>query len=548
MNGHDIVKTFDNVFINYRAGRGGAILRAVESVALPPLIRRLLDPAVYPHPAADLRLVQTHISFVVLAGDYAYKIKKPVDFGFLDYSTLARRRYYCWQEVRLNSRFCPGAYLGVVAIRERDGQLSLDGPGRTVEYAVKMRRMPEERLLATLLARGEATPALVQSIAERLAAVHARADHGPAIARLGAWGIRFAWRENFQQWQDFIGETISEEQDRLLRGYVDWFLRRRRLLLRRRAAQGRIRDCHGDLRSDSIYLSPEGEACIMDCIEFNRRFRYTDVAGDVAFLAMDLEFRGRPDLAEAFVRRYVEASGDGEMLQVLDFYRCYRAAVRGKVEGFRLRQPEVPPAEREEARALARRYFELACRYARRDWPVLLVTCGLAGSGKSSLAHALGLPVLSSDVVRKELAGLPPEERRPAPLGRGLYSPRMTRRTYRALTERARGLLREGHWVVLDATFHRRWQREMARRLAREEGVRFLCLELTIDDETARERLQRRERAGIGPSDARWEVYLAQKEALEPPRELSPGERLLLDARRPVAELAATVRSALGLA
>jgi aminoglycoside phosphotransferase family enzyme/predicted kinase len=516
----------------------------MQAQALPPALRPFLDPAFYPHPVERVEVVQTHISYVFLAGDYAYKVKKAVDFGFLDYSTLARRRYYCRREVELNRRFCPEAYLGVVAVREEDGRLSLEGRGRPVEYAVRMRRVPEGRLLHRLLAQGEATPAMLEAVAEALARAHAAAPTSPPIGRYGTWAIAYAWRENFQQWRPFLGETITPQQDALLRGYVGWFLRRRRPLLRQRALQGRVRECHGDLRSESVVVWPDGSICIMDCIEFSRRLRRTDVAGDVAFLAMDLEFRGRLDLAQAFVARYLAASGDHELPRVLDFYRCYRAAVRGKVEGFLLRQPEVPAQQKEEARQRARRYFALACRYAARDWPALLITCGPAGTGKSALAAALGLPVVSSDLVRKELAGLRPQQPAAAPWRRGLYSPAMTRRTYGEMLARAQALLRGGQWALLDATFLQRWQRQAARRLAQREGVRFLCLELRASDDLVRERLQARQG---GPSDADWQIYLRQREALEPPDELPPQERLTLDASLPPQELAATVRAALGL-
>jgi len=515
-------------------------------VGLPPLVEGLLRPEAYPHPVARVELVQTHISFVFLAGEYAYKVKKPLALGFLDYSTLRKRHYYCRREVELNRRYCPGIYLGVVPIVVGRGGPRVEGRGRASEYAVKMRRLPAEAMLDRLVERGEATPELLARIGRHLAAAHARAPTGPHIARYGTWAIAYAWRENFAQWEPMVGETIAPEEDETLRGYVAWFLRRRRSLLRRRAQEGRVRECHGDLRCESIALLPEGEICIMDCIEFSRRLRYTDVAGDVAFLAMDLERRGRPDLAQAFVEAYVEAAGDPGLWEVLDFYRCYRAAVRGKVEGIRARQEEVPPQERAEALASARRFFQLACTYARRDWPCLVITCGLAGVGKSSLARALGMEVVSSDVVRKELAGLPPQARRREPVGAGIYSPRMTERTYRALMERARRLLREGRSVVLDATFLRRRHRQWARRLAAQEGVRFLCLLLQAPEAEVRRRLQRREEEEADVSDARWEVYLAQKEAWEPPDEVLPAQLLALDATRPPEELARAVREALG--
>jgi aminoglycoside phosphotransferase family enzyme/predicted kinase len=510
------------------------------------LLEGLKRPEAYPHPVERVEVVQTHISYVFLAGDYAYKVKKPLNLGFLDYSTLRKRHFYCRREVELNRRYCPETYLGVVPIiRGREG-LQVGGRGRPVEYAVMMRRIPQEAMLDHMVERGEATPGLLASIGRHLAEAHARSPTSPHMARLGTWAIAYAWRENFAQWAPMVGELITAEQDALLRGYVEWFLRRRRPLLRQRAQEGRVRDCHGDLRAESIAILPQGRICIMDCIEFNRRLRYTDVVGDVAFLAMDLERRGRPDLARAFLEAYVEASGDHGLWEVLDFYLCYRAAVRGKVEGIRAHQPEVPAQERAEAAASARRFFELACRYAQRHWPCLIITCGLAGVGKSTLARALGLEMISSDVVRKEIAGLPPNARRPEAFGAGIYSPRMTERTYHALIERGRHLLRQGRWVVLDATFLRRRHREMARRMAAQEGVRFLCVLLEAPAGEVRRRMERREEEGRDFSDARWEIYLAQREAWEPPDDIPPSQLLALDATRPPEELARAVLGFLG--
>ena len=504
---------------------------------LPPLIRQLLNPSIYPHAVDKVELVQTHISFVLLAGDYVYKIKKPLNFGFLDFSTLNKRRYYCQQEVLLNSRLCPDTYLGVVRITEGNDGVALDGGrGRVVDYAVHMRRLPAERMMDRLLASGELTADMVARVADRLTEFHRRAETSPKIARYGDWAIRFAWKENFQQWAPYIGQTITAEQDRLLQDYVRSFLRRNDRLLARRVEEERIRDCHGDLRSDAICLV--NGLCIYDCIEFNRRFRYTDVAGDVGFLAMDLEYRGRPDLANAFVNRYVERSGDRDLPSLISFYKCYRAAVRGKVEGLRLTQPEVSAREKAQARRTARRYFHLACRQAAQDRPILIITCGLTATGKSTLARRLskdaGLALISSDLVRKELAGLAPEERRFEPFRRGIYSPQFSDRTYQALIERARGQLRQGRSALIDASFLQRKHRRWARRLAEEEGAEFLCIESRASDAAVRRRLAKRLREGGDPSDARWEIYRAQKGAFQPVTELPPGEHLVADSPQPL--------------
>jgi len=511
----------------------------VSTGELPELIRGLLEPAAYPYAVGKVELVQTHISYVLLAGDFVYKIKKPVDFGFLDFTSLAKRRYYCRQEVILNRRLCPEAYQGVVRVAWQAGRLRLEGRGKAVEYAVKMRRLPADRMMDSLLAAGKVSPSMVEAVAERLADFHARAATSPAIARYGARAIRIAWDENFEQWAPFIGDTITVEQDRYLQSYVRSFFIRQRPLLERRVQQERIRDCHGDVRCESVCFT-DG-ICIFDCIEFNRRFRYTDVAGDIGFLAMDLDFRGRPDLADVLVQHYAQAADDREIVDLIGFYKCYRACVRGKVESFRLGQAEVSAEEKEQARSAARRYFRLACQYAaEQPPPLLLITCGLVASGKTMLAHELGeaagMPVISSDVVRKELAGLAPRERRFEAFGRGIYSPRFSQRAYKALLERARAALAEGRSVIVDATFAQRHYRQRARELAQAIGARFLCLECRAEEEVIRRRLEERLRAGQDASDARWETYEAQKQVFQPVTELPPDEHMVADCDEPWAE------------
>jgi len=505
---------------------------------LPPLVRDLLRPSAYPHPVDRVHLVQTHISYVFLAGDHVYKVKKPVNFGFLDFSTLGKRRYYCQQEVRLNSRLCAGTYLGVSRITQGGGRFTLDGRGPTVEYAVHMRRLPAERMMDTLLASDGVSLAMVAALAERLARFHEAAETSGRIAEYGDWALRYAWDENFRQWQPYLGETITPGQDRILRSYGEAFLARRRDVLRRRVQELRIRDCHGDLRSDAVCFS-DG-LCIFDCMEFNRRLRYTDVAGDVGFLAMDLDYRARPDLAQAFVQSYIEAADDAELAAVIDFYKCYRACVRGKVEGFQLSAPEISLRDRQAARQAARRYFQLACQYAGSlPPPLLIITCGLPATGKSTLARRLaqvtGAEIVSSDVLRKELAGIAPLERRFEPFGGGIYSAAFSDHTYDALMEAARGLLREGRSVILDASFVRRRHRRQAARAARAEGAQFVCLESCAGDDVIRRRLARRLKEGADPSDARWEIYVAQKRALQRPTEVAPERYVAVDSARPLA-------------
>jgi aminoglycoside phosphotransferase family enzyme/predicted kinase len=495
-----------------------------------------------------VQLIQTHISYVLLAGEHVYKVKKPVDFGFLDFSTPAKRRHYCRQEVLLNSRLCANTYLGVSRIRERDGRISIDGRGRVIDYAVHMRRLPAERMMDRLLESGGLTGAMLLELAQRLARFHAGSQADRRIAEYGDWAIRYAWSENLRQWADYVGDTISAEQDRIIRAYGEAFIAREAELLRRRVAELRIRECHGDLRSDAVCFTDA--VCIYDCIDFNRRLRYTDVAGDVGFLAMDMDYRGHGERAGAFVDAYVDASGDRDLRGVIGFYRCYRACVRGKVEGFRSRAAEVPAGDRRQAVRAARRYFALACRYAETLPPaMLIITCGFTATGKSYLARRLGqltgIEVVSSDVVRKGLAGLAPSEHRFEPFRAGIYSPEFTGRTYEALLAEGRDRLRRGRSVILDASFLRREHRRAAARLAAEEGAQFACLLFQASDDVVRSRLARRLREDGDPSDARWEIYAAQKRRFQRPSEV-PSDRLVaVEGKRTPAREARAVLHAL---
>jgi aminoglycoside phosphotransferase family enzyme/predicted kinase len=508
---------------------------------VPELIEQLSRPAFYPDPTSRVEVVQTHISTVFLTDRYVYKVKKPVDFGFLDYTTLEKRRAMCDKEVALNARLCPDVYVGTVAITRSGDRLSLDGDGEVVEHAVKMVRLPEDRMLRQVLARGEAAPAIFVRIAGVLADFHARAETSPAIADMKRLdGVKFNCDENFQQTEPYVGRLLTRQRFDLIRTSTDLFFARHRALFERRADEGRVRDGHGDLHLDSICVTDP--VSIFDCIEFNERFRYQDVAEEVAFLAMDLEFHGHPDLARVFVDAYVTSSGDRELLRLLDFYKAYRAYVRAKINSFQLDDPNVPAERREAIETTARRYYELAERYACAFNPRrLFVTCGLTGSGKSTLARKLaemyGVEVLRSDRVRKELLGLQPEERRHVPYGVGEYAPSMTGQTYAAMAERAEALLAVGRSVVLDGCFIKRAQRAEALAVARRLAVPIVLLECRASEEVVRQRLERRVAKTGSVSDGRWEIYCTQLKEFEPPDEFPPADRVVLDRSRPIEEL-----------
>jgi aminoglycoside phosphotransferase family enzyme len=337
---------------------------------LPAAVAALLDGTAIPDAVPAPHLIQTHISWVVVAGEDVFKLKKPVSLGFLDFSTLDKRHDACLRELELNRRLCQDVYLGVRAVRESNGRVKLDPPdaaatGDVLDYAVWMRRLPEDRMLDKLVADGSATVAMVQAVADQLATFHATAATGPGVDEFGAPDmLRANAEENFEQVRPFIGRSIDESTWTTIREATRRVLDRQGAQFEQRIAEGHIRDGHGDLHASNICMTDP--VAIFDCIEFNDRFRYGDVASEVGFLAMDLEYSHRPDLARAFVDRYAEAGGDRVPRLVLDFYIAYRAYVRGKVESMKLDEPEIAEPEREAAQRDARRYFDLARRDAER--------------------------------------------------------------------------------------------------------------------------------------------------------------------------------------
>jgi len=331
---------------------------------LPSFLQELLQPDRYDHPAQDLRLLQTHISYVILAGDFVYKFKKSVNFGFLDFSDLEKRRVCCQQELLLNRRLCPDIYLGMVEVTvDPSGHYALNGNGDVVEYGIKMVRMPEDRMMTNLIRSGSLRVEHIDTLVEVLADFYRRAAGDDGISRFGsAAAVGVNVLENFEQTRTFIGlGALSQSQFDLISSYALQFLRREELF-QQRVDSGYIRDCHGDLYSANICLAEK--VYIYDCIEFNQRFRYCDVASDVAFLAMDLDFYGLDDLGRRFIDSFVKETADSGLVGMLNFYKCYRAYVRGKIGLFTASDPSVDQAVQTANLENAAKYFILAERYA----------------------------------------------------------------------------------------------------------------------------------------------------------------------------------------
>jgi uncharacterized protein len=497
---------------------------------LPALAQALLTPEIYPEPPASIELVQTQMSFVFLAGDYVYKIKKPVDLGYLDYTTEAKRLFFCRREVELNRRLCPDTYLEVVSITRDGNKYAISGAGETVEYAVKMRRLPPANMLDTMLREDRVTVEMMDRVAGRLAEFHRKADTSEQISAFGDLdAIRRNTGENFRQTERYIGRTISSNTYRRLQEYTERFLEENTTQLRRRVSEGRIKDCHGDVHAAHVCLN--NGVCIYDCIEFNDRFRYCDVASEVAFLAMDLDHYGRADLSRRFAASYLKSSRDDGVPPLLRFYKGYRAYVRGKVESFKRDDRYLSPEEKDRATETAASYFDLSRAYT-REKPFLIITVGLVGTGKTTIAQALakhlGAVTISSDVIRKTLAGIPLTERRLNEPDTGIYSADFTRRTFHEMFRRAREFLAAGTGVILDATFTRAEGRLKAARLAAETGADFFVIECTLDEASVRERLEQRLK-GASVSDGRWEIYLPQKKAFEPVTEVPAQNHIVID-------------------
>jgi aminoglycoside phosphotransferase family enzyme/predicted kinase len=497
------------------------------------IIAALQDPAAYTHPIAGIHVVQTHVSCVFLTGDYVYKVKKPVDFGFLNYSTPELRRHFCDEEVRLNRRLCPDIYLETTPLTWRHGCLQVGGEGEPVDWAVKMRQLREAEMMPARLAAGTIGADEIERIARALAAFHAAADISDAIQAYGRPEVVFDVIAFTLDTMDRVAKApIYVDARRDLRAFLEGF-RTREELFHRRVTEGRVRDCHGDLRLQNICLDPryDNGIQIFDCIEFNDELRYIDTAADIAYLAMDLDLAGRPDLRARLIDTYAAAAGDTSLREILPFYMAYRACVRGNIALMAAAESELEAAERKAQRDIAAAAYALGrCQARRRSRPALLITRGFSGCGKSQLARELSrrLPAvhLSTDRVRKELAGVPTTET----LDAAQYTPAQRAAVYEEVRRRAESALRSGEHVLLDATFQAEAEINAAAELARTVGAEFWIVDCRCPDAIIRERLLGRRR-DPNASDADLAVYLAQRDRyrlLSPDNYRSPETGLLL--------------------
>ena len=455
------------------------------------LVEALLREDAFPHPAGDIELMETHISWVILAGNYAYKIKKPVVLDFLDFGTLEKRRHFCEEELRLNRPWAPELYLDVVAIAGPASEPVMGGDGEALEYAVKMLRFDQDLRLDRQLDDGLLTVSDMKELGQKIAARHADAERpDPAEReRLTRQAIHYFW-ENF----DHLGDIIEEDELAFLRDWTARELEKHATTLRQRFDDGFVCDCHGDLHLGNLVRLPSG-ITTFDCIEFNSDLRYTDVFADVGFLTMDLTEKGHPELAAHFLNRYLERSGDYEGAVLLDLFFVYRCLVRAKVAAIRSRERE-SEAERCGDIRDAREYSAMARREATKGRPVLVIMCGLSGSGKTWLAERLmaALPAIRvrSDIERKRLFGLEETAGSGSGIDAGIYSPRATTATYERLFTLADILLEAEHHVILDAAFLKNGQRKSARSVAAAAGFDAVLVYAEAPPDVLRARIEKR--------------------------------------------------------
>jgi len=485
-----------------------------DMINISSLIAQMQQPQFYPHPVTEpIELVQTHVSYVLLTGDYAYKLKKAVNFGFLDFSSLAKRQHFLQEEIRMNGAIAPEIYLEVLPITQAGDKFVLAGEGEAVEYVLKMRQFPQENLFINLFEQGKLTGEDMEELGKIVADFHAGAVTNDYIRSFGTVAkIREAFDENYQQTEKYIGIAQTQQQFDETKAYSDRFFTERENLFQARRDGDKIKECHGDLHLKNICLWQD-KIQLFDRIEFNEPFRFVDVMYDVAFTVMDLEARGKKDFGNAFLNTYLEQTGDWEGLQVLPLYLSRQAYVRAKVTSFLLDDPAVPEKAKQEARQTAADYYRLAWSYTQKNQGKIILMSGLSGSGKTTVAKQLARKInaiqIRSDAVRKHLAGISLEERG----DNEIYSPEMNQKTYNRLLELGILLAREGFPVILDAKYDRASLRQEAIATATSQQIPLEIVHCTAPIEVLRDRLGSRSK---DISDATPDLLSTQQAAAEP--------------------------------
>ncbi len=484
----------------------------------------MLNPETYAHQVKDIELIQTHISWVFITDTFVYKIKKPVNFGFLDFTSLDKRHFFCNEELRLNKRLCPDTYIDVIPITQKDSTIALNGSGTPIEWVLVMKYMPHENMMSKIIKNDLFTEKHLDSITDKLVPFYKTAQASPKDAQeFGSLEtIKFNNKENFDQTRAFIGELISEDTYKKILEYTTRFQEDNSDLFSRRVAENHIVDGHGDLHSGNICFDKDlKDVYIFDCIEFNNRFRFGDIAVDIAFLSMDLDYYGLCLLSKKFEGDLIKNLEDPDLELLLNFYKCYRAYVRFKIGCFTWASPEVDSETKKKAYNQANKYAKLALYYTGNSpSPNLYIFFGLTGTGKSTIARALSEKLdtlyFNSDTIRKELAGIKPNTKITVPYEHGLYSSEMTQRTYNALMRRAASNLITGQDVILDATYTSSKNREQLLELCNYLNIKPTFIYCYTEEDVLKQRLDKRENMEGQESDGRWEIYLRQKAMFAP--------------------------------
>lgn len=488
------------------------------------LVKSLQQLKTWPHPVGQIEIVETHISTVILTGEYAYKIKKPVDFGFLNFTRLADRKHFCEEEIRLNSRLAPSIYLDTVVITGSADKPEINGQGDTIEYAVKMRQFDQSGLLDKLLFEDKVNEAMIDALADQMAGFHEKISAASAGSSFGQpEKIHFPMQQNFDQLRPLLQDPDQQAQLGRLEKWTNTQFDQLKSCLTERKENGFIRECHGDMHLGNI-TQIDHDIAIFDGIEFNDDFRWIDVISELAFITMDLTDRGATRFAQRLLNRYLGITGDYAGLKLLRFYQVYRAMVRAKVASLRLSQPSLSDDERQQILRQYQSYADLAERFTHAEKPVLYLMYGLSGSGKSTVSgHLLELINairIRSDKERKRLFG--ENTGKKEELNTGIYNPETTEKTYRHLLSLAETIISSGFPVIVDATFLKRALRQPFQDLATQLGVRFLILNLSASIENLQQRVTKRNKQLENISDATENVIMHQKTQAEPPGEDEP--------------------------
>lgn len=462
----------------------------------PLFIQAMLKPEFYDHSVGTCQLIETHISWVILTGDFVYKIKKPINLGFVDFSTLKKRKFYCEEELRLNRRLAPNIYLDVIPISGSVENPVLTSKEKAFEYAVKMKQFSQDMQLDHVLARNELRLDMVDAFANLIAEFH---QHIELANRASDFGkpeqVSQPAKENFIQIRELISDKPKIDLLSNIEQWTDDTFNEIKTLFEKRKGKGFIRECHGDLHLRNLAWH-ENKPLAFDCLEFNENFRWIDVVSEVAFLIMDLDVHNQPELAQHFLNKYLELTGDYEGCRVLRFYLVYRVMVRVKVDAIRAAQAGISQQECDEANAEIVNYLQLALTYTKKTKPFIIVTHGMSASGKSTitqpLLEKLGAIRIRADVERKRLFNIKPEHDSSANIQQGIYTKQATQKTYLKLLDLTESIIDAGLPVIVDATFSTIEQRTLFKKLASQEQVRFIILNFIASEETLKQRIRNR--------------------------------------------------------